>query len=83
MAQAIIRASRQVWLAADHSKFNRPAMVEVGRLDQVDQLFTDSAPPPAFNALLAAAGVVCTVATAGSAQANIALAAANHPGDTA
>ncbi len=83
VAQAIIRASRQVWLAADHSKFNRPAMVEVGRLDQVDQLFTDSAPPPAFNALLAAAGVVCTVATAGSAQANIALAAANHPGDTA
>ena len=38
VAQAIIRASRQVWLAADHSKFNRPAMVEVGRLDQVDQL---------------------------------------------
>ena len=28
VAQAIIRASRQLWLAADHSKFNRPAMVE-------------------------------------------------------
>ena len=61
VAQAIIRASRQVWLAADHSKFNRPAMVEVGRLDQVDRLFTDQAPPMVFDALLAEAGVACTV----------------------
>jgi DeoR family glycerol-3-phosphate regulon repressor len=61
VAQAIIRASRQVWLAADHSKFNRPAMVEVGRLDQVDRLFTDLAPPTVFDALLAEAGVACTV----------------------
>jgi DeoR family glycerol-3-phosphate regulon repressor len=61
VAQAIIRASRQVWLAADHSKFNRPAMVEVGRLDQVDRLFTDQAPPTVFDALLAEAGVACTV----------------------
>ncbi len=61
VAQAIIRASRQVWLAADHSKFNRPAMVEVGRLDQIDTLFTDSPPPAAFGALLADAGVACTV----------------------
>ena len=59
VAQAIIRASRQVWLVADHSKFNRPAMVELGRLDQVDTLFTDSAPPPAFSALMAEAGVAC------------------------
>ncbi len=62
VAQAIIRASRQVWLAADHSKFNRPAMVEVGRLAQVDRLFTDRAPPPGFDALLAEAGVACTLA---------------------
>jgi len=38
VAQAIIRASRQLWLVADRSKFNRPAMVEVGRLDQIDRL---------------------------------------------
>jgi len=67
VAQAIIRASRQVWLAADHSKFNRPAMVEVGRLDQVDTLFTDSAPPAAFNALMSEAGVGCVIADAGAA----------------
>jgi hypothetical protein len=36
-------------------------MVEVGRLDQVDALFTDAAPPPAFQALLAEAGVGCTI----------------------
>ena len=69
VAQAIIRASRQVWLAADHSKFNRPAMVEVGRLHQVDRLFTDSVPPAAFATLLADAGVACSVAgTDGSAE---------------
>jgi len=61
VAQAIMRASRQLWLAADHSKFNRPAMVEVGRLDQVDTLFTDRAPPPAFASLLALADVPCVV----------------------
>jgi len=62
VAQAIIRCSRQVWLAADHSKFNRPAMVEVGRLGQIDALFTDRAPPSPFEALLTEAGVNCVVA---------------------
>ena len=57
VARAIIGHSREVWLAADHSKFNRPAMVELGRLDQVDALFTDQPPPEPFPALLAEAGV--------------------------
>ena len=46
VAQAIIANSRQVVLAADHSKFGRNAMVRLGSLDDVDALFTD-APPPA------------------------------------
>ena len=50
MARAIIEHSREVWLAADHSKFNRPAMVELARLDQIDRLFTDAAPPRALSA---------------------------------
>ena len=33
VARAIIEHSREVWLAADHSKFNRPAMVELGPAD--------------------------------------------------
>lgn len=60
VARAIIERSRQVWLAADHSKFNRPAMVELARLDQIDKLFTDLPPPPPYQALLAEAGVACT-----------------------
>ena len=59
VARAIIEQSREVWLAADHSKFNRPAMVEVGRLTQVDTLYTDDLPPEPFPALLAEAGVSC------------------------
>ena len=61
VARAIIEHSREVWLAADHSKFNRPAMVELGRLDQVDALFTDQAPPEPFPTLLAEAGVSLNV----------------------
>ena len=63
VARAIISQSREVWLAADHSKFNRPAMVEVGRLEQVDMLFTDAEPPAPFPALLADAGVTCVTCT--------------------
>ncbi len=57
VSRAIIEHSRQVWLAADASKFNRPAMVEVGHLEQIDTLYTDMAPPEAFAALLAGADV--------------------------
>lgn len=57
VARAVIEHSREVWLAADHSKFNRPAMVELARLDQIDALFTDTQPPAPFPSLLAEAGV--------------------------
>ena len=63
VAQAIIEHSREVWLAADHSKFNRPAMVELARLSQIDRLFTDKPPPDPFPALLADADVRLDVAT--------------------
>jgi DeoR family glycerol-3-phosphate regulon repressor len=61
VAKAIIGHSREVWLAADASKFNRPAMVELARLDQIDMMFTDAEPPLPFPALLAEAGVQLTV----------------------
>lgn len=57
VAQTIIEHSREVWLAADHSKFNRPAMVELARLHQIDRLFTDAPPPDPFPALLQEAQV--------------------------
>jgi DeoR family glycerol-3-phosphate regulon repressor len=59
VARAILAHSREVWVAADHSKFNRPAMVELARFDQVDMIFTDAAPPSPFPTLLAQAGVTC------------------------
>jgi DeoR family glycerol-3-phosphate regulon repressor len=57
VSQTIISHAREVWLAADSSKFNRPAMVEVGHLSQIHRLFTDAAPPDPFAALLAEAQV--------------------------
>jgi DeoR family glycerol-3-phosphate regulon repressor len=62
VAQTIIAQSREVWLAADHSKFSRPAMVQAATLAQIGRLFTDAPPPDPFPALLRDAGVVCTVA---------------------
>lgn len=62
VARTIIEQSREVWLAADHSKFNRPAMVELARLDEVDVVFTDAAPPPPFDTLLAQGDVEYVIA---------------------
>ena len=61
VAQTIIEQARDVWLAADHGKFNRPAMVQVATLDQIDRLFTDAPPPDPFPALLREAGVETTI----------------------
>ena len=62
VAQTIIAQAREVWLAADHSKFNRPAMVQLATLAQIDRLFTDAPPPEPFPALLQEAQVQCTLA---------------------
>jgi DeoR family transcriptional regulator, glycerol-3-phosphate regulon repressor len=62
VSRAIIEQSREVWLATDHSKFNRPAMVELAALNRLDRLFTDAPPPEPFPQLLAEAGVLCDVA---------------------
>jgi DeoR family glycerol-3-phosphate regulon repressor len=62
VAQTIIAQSREVWLAADHSKFNRPAMVELATLAQIDRLFTDVTPPEPFPGLLKEAEVMCDIA---------------------
>ena len=57
VARAILEHSREVWVAADHSKFNRPAMVEMARLAQIEMLFTDGQPPEPFPTLLSQANV--------------------------
>jgi DeoR family glycerol-3-phosphate regulon repressor len=44
VAQTIINNSRQVLLAADHSKFGRNAMVRLGNIAQANHFFTDLTP---------------------------------------
>ena len=63
VSQTIMSHAREVWLAADHSKFKRPAMVEVATLSQIDRLFTDTPPPEPFPTLLEDAQVRLTVAS--------------------
>lgn len=52
VARAIITNSSTVILAADHSKFGREAMVRLGHIADIDELFTDSQPPGAMKELL-------------------------------
>ncbi len=62
VAQAIIEQSREVYLATDHTKFGRNAMVRLANIAQVDALFTDRPPPAAMADLLTAVGVAVHVA---------------------
>lgn len=62
VAQTIMRQSREVWLVADHSKFQRKAMMELATLGQINRLFTDLPPPAPYGALLQEAGVECVIA---------------------
>ena len=52
VAQAIMENSRQVFLVADHSKFDRYAMVRLGSINQVNAVFTDQPPPAHISAIL-------------------------------
>jgi len=54
--KAIIENSRSVFLAADHSKFGRDALVRLGDLSDVDALFTNREPPRAMRSVLEAFG---------------------------
>ena len=51
-SRAIIDNSRQVFLAADHTKFGRNAMVRLGNIGEIDALFTDREPPSALSEVL-------------------------------
>jgi len=56
-ARAIIDNSRKVFLAADHTKFGRNAMVRLCGIDEIDALFTDRQPPKALLEALNVSGV--------------------------
>ena len=57
VAQTIMRNARRVFLAADHSKFSRPAMVRLGWITEVSAFFTDRMPRGPIERLLGDSGV--------------------------
>lgn len=61
-ARAIIDNSRKVFLAADHTKFGRNAMVRLGNIGEIDALFTDQRPTEALVEVMQAGDVELHVA---------------------
>jgi len=57
VAKAIIENARHVFLAVDHSKFGRDAMVRLGGIDQVTAMFTDREPPASVREAMTASNV--------------------------
>jgi DeoR family glycerol-3-phosphate regulon repressor len=52
VAQALIKNSRQVLLACDHTKFGRHAMIKLGNIDDINILVTDRQPDKHFSNML-------------------------------
>ncbi|GAA3925465.1 DeoR/GlpR family transcriptional regulator [Litoribacillus peritrichatus] len=52
VSQAILKNSRQVLLAADHTKFGRNATIRLGNITEASQVFTDQMPPLSIKQLL-------------------------------
>ena len=50
--KAIIENSRRIYLAVDHTKFGRNAMVNLGNISELDMLITDITPPDEIVAIL-------------------------------
>ena len=57
VAQAIMENSRRVILCADHTKFGRNAMVRLGTVSQIDDLYTDQRLQGPISDELSASGV--------------------------
>ena len=52
LKKAIIENSRSVYLAVDHTKFGRNAMVNLGNITELDMLITDQPAPEEIAVLL-------------------------------
>lgn len=57
VSQAIVENSRSLYLAADHSKFGRNAMVRMGNIREATHLFTDKEPPSSICRIIEECGV--------------------------
>lgn len=56
VSQAILAHARAVWLAADQTKFGRPALATVAHLSAVHRLYTDHVPAH-FESVIHSAGI--------------------------
>lgn len=79
VARSIIEQSREVWLAADSSKFRRQAMVELAHISEIDRFFTDAYPQEPLAQVLQESGVRCEIAPAGDEPGPAAPAGAPQP----
>lgn len=61
-ARAIMDNSRRVFLATDHTKFCRSAMVRLGNVEEIDAIFTDAPPRQELQEILERAEVEVHVA---------------------
>ena len=52
VAKIMMRHSRHILLAADHTKYHASAAVDIGNITQAAALFTDEMPPAALKARL-------------------------------
>lgn len=52
VAQAMMANARHRYLAADHSKFGRNALVRMGHISEFHTVFTDAEPPESLAKLL-------------------------------
>jgi len=62
VAQTIVEHSRQIFLAADHSKIGRNAMIRLGNISAADHFFTSRQPPAQLLRHLKEHQVALTVA---------------------
>lgn len=69
VAQAIIENARTVFLATDHTKFGRRAMVKLGNISMLDALFLDEEPPSPYREMLAESQVAVHYAPPETAEA--------------
>lgn len=56
VARAIIENARRVFLVTDHTKFGRSAMIRLGHIGEIDDLFTDRPPPADMAEVVATSG---------------------------
>ncbi|MGB1321587.1 MAG: DeoR/GlpR family transcriptional regulator, partial [Vibrio gallaecicus] len=64
--QAIIDNSRSIFLAVDHTKFGRNAMVKLGHITQAHMVFTNQQPPQEILSILNEASIPLEVIETGN-----------------